>query len=72
MGNRSLQGMLYFTVTHDFSYLMVISKYDGNPAEDEELRAMIESFDFIDRNQPPGGEPQLDSQPTVVPKSTLD
>jgi hypothetical protein len=71
MGNRSLYSTVYFAVARNVGYLMGISKFEGNPADDEELKAIIASFDLIDPNYFPSEIPSA-VPPPVAPANELD
>jgi hypothetical protein len=45
-----------------FIYQLELSRYDGSPSADAELKAILDSFDFIDRTAPA-------SKPSPVPST---
>ncbi|HEV3273144.1 MAG TPA: hypothetical protein VGZ93_13275 [Candidatus Methylacidiphilales bacterium] len=47
MGNKSAYACAYLTLANGYGYLMECSTYQPNPEDDDELKAVIDSFDFI-------------------------
>jgi hypothetical protein len=51
MGNKSIYDCAYVALANGYGYLMECSSYQAAPEDDDELKSIIASFEFIDPPQ---------------------